>query len=126
MSVLVGPSDAVAVLRRTCVPREVLSVTRRRGASCSRTSLKRDMPAERGCPRPLAVDFFFGTLSAPLETRVSAFHLKDRKTEIYKNFVSDGTAVLRPGIQRLIDEARAIPVRLVFMPWLLVTAASSG
>lgn len=37
--------------------------------------------------------------------------VKDRKTEIYKDFVRDGTAVLRPGVQRLIDEAVAIPVR---------------
>lgn len=35
---------------------------------------------------------------------------QDRKTEIYKDFVSDGTATLRPGIQRLIDEVVAIPV----------------
>ncbi|CAM9902292.1 unnamed protein product [Laminaria digitata] len=35
--------------------------------------------------------------------------LQDRKTNIYKEFVADGTAMLRPGIQRLIDETRAIP-----------------
>lgn len=35
---------------------------------------------------------------------------QDRKTNIYKEFVADGTAVLRPGIQRLIDEAQAISV----------------
>lgn len=37
-------------------------------------------------------------------------HIQDRKTNIYKEFVADGTAMLRPGIQRLIDETRAIPV----------------
>ncbi|CAM9182052.1 unnamed protein product [Scytosiphon promiscuus] len=35
--------------------------------------------------------------------------LQDRKTIIYKDFVADGTAVLRPGVQRLIDETKAIP-----------------
>ncbi|CAM9472489.1 unnamed protein product [Ectocarpus sp. 12 AP-2014] len=35
--------------------------------------------------------------------------LQDRKTDIYKEFVADGTAVLRPGVQRLIDETKAIP-----------------
>ncbi|CAM9378794.1 unnamed protein product [Discosporangium mesarthrocarpum] len=35
--------------------------------------------------------------------------LQDRKTEIYKDFVRGGTAALRPGVQRLIDEAAAIP-----------------
>lgn len=35
--------------------------------------------------------------------------LQDRKTAIYKEFVANGTAVLRPGIQRLVDETRAIP-----------------
>eukprot|EP00904_Undaria_pinnatifida_P009252 jgi/Undpi1/5457/HiC_scaffold_2.g00736.m1 len=34
--------------------------------------------------------------------------LQDRKTNIYKEFVANGTAMLRPGIQRLIDETRAI------------------
>lgn len=29
---------------------------------------------------------------------------------IYKEYIADGTAVLRPGIQRLIDEASVIPV----------------
>lgn len=35
--------------------------------------------------------------------------LQDRKTMIYKEYIADGTAVLRPGIQRLIDEASVIP-----------------
>ncbi|CAM9944253.1 unnamed protein product [Ectocarpus sp. 8 AP-2014] len=35
--------------------------------------------------------------------------LQDRKTNIYKEFVANGTAVLRPGVQRLIDETNAIP-----------------
>lgn len=38
------------------------------------------------------------------------WEFQDRKTAIYKDFVADGTAVLRPGIQRLIDETHAIPV----------------
>ncbi|CAM9123475.1 unnamed protein product [Ascophyllum nodosum] len=35
--------------------------------------------------------------------------LQARKTQIYKDCVADGTASLRPGIQRLIDETEAIP-----------------
>mmetsp|Transcript_2227 Transcript_2227/g.3300 ORF Transcript_2227/g.3300 Transcript_2227/m.3300 type:complete len:303 (-) Transcript_2227:208-1116(-) len=35
--------------------------------------------------------------------------LQDRKTNIYKEYISGGTAELRPGILRLIEEAKATP-----------------
>ncbi|CAM9905890.1 unnamed protein product [Pylaiella littoralis] len=51
-------------------------------------------------------------LGAPPETdeekELLIDSLQDRKTNIYKEFVADGTAVLRPGIQRLIDETQGI------------------
>lgn len=49
-------------------------------------------------------------ITTPRPSPLSPARSQDRKTIIYKDFVSDGTAMLRPGIQRLIDETWAIPV----------------
>lgn len=54
---------------------------------------------------------FLGLIDARLsDANVLALH--QRKNEIYAGLVADGAAVLRPGIARLIDEARQAGIRL--------------
>jgi hypothetical protein len=41
-------------------------------------------------------------------------HEQDRKTAIYKELVSGGSAQLRPGVKRLIDEVHDCGVKRIY------------